>query len=121
MTQEEHKDYIAAEIIVEAYNDEEVNTAWYYFFVENLEFPINAVAKLKRRNGEWEEEEILLVEVASEPDKDLTFGFIITMKGYVFSISLTQLLSLDTSEENLDKLNHWLAWSNLPLLKNVEL
>jgi hypothetical protein len=121
MTPEQHKNYITNEIIVDAYDDEKVNTAWYYFFIENLEFPINAVARLKRRSGEWEEEEIQLIEVASEPDKDLTFGFVITMKGYVFSISLTQLVSVETSEENLEKLNHWMAWQDLPLLENVEL
>lgn len=120
MTIEQHKDYVLNEIIVDVYDVEEVNTAWFQFFAENVTFPISAVAKLKRRNGEWEEEEIQLIEVASEPDKDLMFGFVITMKGYVFPISLTQLVSVDTSTENLDKLNHWLAWKDLPLLENVE-
>lgn len=121
MTKEERQHKIYGEIIVDAHDEQEINTGWYQYFAENLEFPINAVAKLKRRNGEWEEEEIQLIEVASEPDKDLTFGFIITMKGYVFSISLTQIVSVDTSAENLEMLNNWLFWKELPLIENVEL
>jgi hypothetical protein len=122
MTIEQHKNYVLEEIIADTHNDKEVNAAWYQFFAENLTFPITVVAKLKRRTGEWEDEEIQLLEVGSEPNENLTFGFIITMKGYVFQISLAQLAGgSDTPEEDLEKLNHWLAWKDLPLLENIEL
>ncbi len=109
------------EILVEIDSDESANVSWNQYFSENLEFPINAVANLRKRDGEIEEVEILIVDVASEPEKELLFGFVVTMKGYVFSISLSQILSVDTSEENLEKLNDWRYWSELELLENVVL
>ena len=90
---------------------------WYYYYAENLAFPVAAVAKLKKREGKYEKVEVQLVEVSSEADKELMFGLVLTMKGYVFPISLKDIVSVDTSEENREMLNDWLFWSDLPLLK----
>jgi hypothetical protein len=117
MTNEERKKIIQNEIIVDAYDDGEVNMSWYYYFAENLEFPISAVAKLKRRNGEVEEEEIMLVEINTEIEGELMFGFVLTMKGYVFPISLKNMVSVDTTNKQKEMFNNWLFWKRLKLLK----
>lgn len=116
MTPKERESKIYSEIVVDAYNDEEVNTSWYYYFEENMEFPVSAVVKLKKRNGQYENVEVMLVEVASEVDKELMFGLVLTMKGYVFPISPKDIVSVDTSEENREMLNDWLFWNRLELL-----
>ncbi|MFK7949470.1 MAG: calcium-binding protein [Saprospiraceae bacterium] len=116
MTPKERKDKIYSEIVVDAYDEQEINLSWYYYFEENLEFPISAVAKLKKRNGQYENVEVMLVEVASEADKDLRFGFVLTMKGYVFPINPKDIVSVDTTEEQQEMLNDWLFWNKLELL-----
>lgn len=116
MTKEERQYRIDYEIIVDAYDDHEVNMGWYYYYNDDLQFPITATAKLKRRNGKQEEVEIQLVDVASEPEEELKFGMVMTMQGFVFPISLLQISSVDTTDENLEMLNDWLFWKDKQLL-----
>ena len=116
MTNEQRKNRIHNEIIVDAYDDGEVNMSWFYYFNDYLTFPISAVAKLKRRNGKYENAEIQIVEIASDTEQELMFGFVLTMKGYVFPISLKDIVRVETSEENLEMLNDWLYWKGLKLL-----
>ena len=55
MTEEEIKEIIDFEIVVDANGDDEVYMGWYYFMVESLEFPFKAIANIKKRNSTNEE------------------------------------------------------------------
>ncbi len=110
------QDRIEDEIIVDAYGDEEINMSWYYYFADHLEFPFNAVAHLKKRNGRKENVDIEVIEVASNTDEPLKFGFVLTKQGFVFPIAVEDLFSVDTTEENLEVLNDWLYWKQRDLL-----
>ncbi len=109
---------IRNEIIVDAYGDEEINMSWYYYFTDNLEFPFNAVAHLKKRNGRKENVDIEVIEVASNTDEPLKLGFVLTKQGFIFPIAVEDLFSVDTTEENLEILNDWLYWNRKELLEN---
>ncbi|MGB1243214.1 MAG: calcium-binding protein [Chitinophagales bacterium] len=116
-TKDPNRDHrIIYEIVVDAYGDEEVNMSWYYYFADNLEFPFNAVAHLKKRNGKKENLDIEVIEVASNTDEPLKLGFVFTKQGFVFPIAVEDLFEVDTTEENLEILNDWLYWKRLPLL-----
>ena len=88
MTRKQRQNRIDNEIIIDAYDDEEINMSWYYYYADNLEFPISAVAKLKKRGGKYEQVEIQLIKISSQEHRALMFDFVLTMKGYVFPISL---------------------------------
>ncbi|NJL77610.1 MAG: hypothetical protein HC892_23820 [Saprospiraceae bacterium] len=45
--EQEREDRISEDILADCYGDDEINTGWYYYFLDNLTFPISAVAKLK--------------------------------------------------------------------------
>ncbi|MEZ4884818.1 MAG: calcium-binding protein [Chitinophagales bacterium] len=51
---------------------EEVYVAWYYYFAENLDFPISAVARLKKRAGSKEDVEVRLVDVVNKRANNLS-------------------------------------------------
>jgi hypothetical protein len=117
MTKKERQHRIDYEVIIEAYDEQEVNMCWFYHFNDNLEFPISAVAKLKRRNGQYEKAEIQIVDLLSEEGQEPLLGMVLTMQGFVFPVSLKQIVSVDTNEENKQILNDWLFWKELQLLK----
>lgn len=51
MTKEEMRHKIDYEIVVDAYDEHEVNMSWYYYFEETMEFPFVAETVIKFRNG----------------------------------------------------------------------
>lgn len=104
------------ELMADCMDMEEVYVAWYYYFAENLDFPISAIARLKKRGGSAEDIEVRIVDVVSEADRDIKLGYVLTMKGLVHSIDPKDLVSVDTSEENLEILNDWLYWKRAELL-----
>ncbi len=105
------------ELMADCKDMEEVYVAWYYYFAENLEFPISAIALLKKRGGSKEKVEVSLVDVVSEADKDIKLGYVLTLQGIVHSIDLKDLMSVNTTEENLQILNDWLYWKRKELLE----
>lgn len=115
-TNEERQHRIDYEIIVDAYDDGEIYIGWYYYFAENLEFPIRAVAHLKKRNGRKENIAIEIVEVASNEEEALKLGIVVPPLDFVFSIDVEDLFSVEASEEDLEILNDWLYWRKKPLL-----
>ena len=104
------------EVIVDAYGDEEVNMGWYYYFAETLQFPFDAVVKLPLRGGKTEEKKVKIVEVEKKEDKRIRLGITEGSSQRLQFISPETIVSVKTSDENLEVLNDWLYWNRLPLL-----
>lgn len=69
-TAEEIERIIDYKIIVDCYNDDEVNMGWFYYMEENLEFPFDAQLQIKKRDGS---KELKRVEVIGLSTTDTNF------------------------------------------------
>lgn len=85
---------------------------------ENLAFPIKAKVKLRLRGGKTEEKAVKIVEIDPKSETSLTLRLGMTegKSDRVQYISPEDIVSINTSEENLEILNDWLYWSGHPLL-----
>jgi hypothetical protein len=106
------------EIIVDAYDEYEQAMGWYYYMADNFAFPINAKVKLRLRGDKTEEKAVQIVEVDPKSETSLTLRLGITegKNDRVQYISPEDIISVKTSEENLEILNDWLYWNGHSLL-----
>ncbi len=84
---------------------------------ENLEFPMKATVKLRLR-GKKEEKAVQIVEVDPKSETSLTLrlGMTERISDLVQYISPEDIVSINTSDENLEILNDWLYWHGHTLL-----
>ncbi|MEM0993817.1 MAG: calcium-binding protein [Bacteroidota bacterium] len=108
---------IHSEIVVEAYDEGEVNTSWYYYFNEYMKFPFQAVVHLQKRNGTKEQVKVEVLNVQSEAEAPILFG--IAEKGYdrLQMIVPNVIVSVIDAEESKEMLNDWLYYHRKPLIK----
>jgi DNA-directed RNA polymerase subunit F len=85
---------------------------------EKLAFPIKAKVKLRLRGGKTEEKAVKIVEIDPESETSLTLRLGMTegKSDRVQYISSEDIVSIQTTEGNLEILNDWLYWSTHPLL-----
>jgi Calcium binding len=85
---------------------------------ENLVFPIKAKVKLRLRGGKTEEKAVKIVEIDPESETSLTLRLCMTegKSDRVQYISPEDIVSIQTTEENLEILNDWLYWHGHPML-----
>lgn len=109
---------IEDEIIVDCYDDSEVEMAWFYYFADGLEFPFEATANLKIRGGQTEEKTVQVVEIdsRSEQGRSLKIGIVEAGSERVQFISPADLVAANTTAENLQILNDWRYNENMELL-----
>jgi hypothetical protein len=111
----EHR--IDYEVIVDCYDDYEVNMGWYCYFEEGLKFPFDATVQLALRGGKTEEKAVKIVELKSgNEDRPLKLGIVEGTSERVQYISPEAIISVKTTDENLEVLNDWLYWRDFPLL-----
>jgi len=115
---QERKDRIDEDILVDCYGDDEVNMGWYYYFRDNLTFPISAVAKLRKRSGGIEQMSVELVSIYSDEAEPIKLGFTVDQSEIVNALDPEALISVSTYEANLQVLNDWRYWKELALLEN---
>ncbi len=114
---QEREDRIADEIIVDCYHEGEAAISWQIYFADNLEFPIKAVANLRKQGGIEEQKAVKIVEMAStEGDNDILLEVCEIGSKRIQAISPKKLVSVNTTEENLEVINDWLYYNNCSLL-----
>lgn len=116
MTKEEMRHKIDYEIIVDAYDDYEVNMSWYYFFEEAMEFPFKAETVVKYRNGK---KQLLQVDVLSLSEDDdfneLTeILFEVSPKNLeiVLEVGISKLKKVKGSDEVKEAFDLWNFWKS---------
>ena len=79
---------------------------------------MKAKVNLRLRGGKTEEKTVKIVEVDPKSETSLTSRLSMTAgkSDLVQYISPEDIVSINTSEENLEILNDWLYWHNHPLL-----
>lgn len=104
------------EIIVDCYDEYEVNMGWYYYFTDNLEFPIKAKVNLNTRKGQ-SLKDVEIVEVSSLENREIELGVVFDDMDLIIPISIDQIKEVNTTKENLQVLNDLLYWKDEVLLK----
>ena len=112
MTEEEIKEIIDFEIVVDANGDDEVYMGWYYFMVETLEFPFKAIATIKKRNGTIEERTVEVVEDATDGDRFKCQAYYVNVdyEGVLMKVEIADLKPINASEETLKAMTVWKYW-----------
>ena len=91
---------------------------WYIHTNDNLAFPMQAKVKLRLRGDKTEEKAVKIVEVDPKSETSLTLRLGMTegKSDRVQYTSPEDIVSIQTTDENLEILNDWLYWSGHPLL-----
>lgn len=102
---------IRNEIIVDAYDDYEVNMGWYYYMEEKLNFPFHATVEIKTRGGGKESKRVEVVELDCDVEfgNDMTVG--VTFGDYVHSVPLRSLIDIEADEDTLEAIGDWFYWN----------
>ncbi len=118
MKDEKREHRILYDVIVDAYGDEEQAMGWYYYFADNLKFPIKAKVDMPLPGGKSELKEVNIVEVdpKSEEGQAIRLGVTEDKRERVQYISPEHIVSMKTRKGNLEILNDWLYWHNHKLL-----
>ena len=107
---EDRENRITMEIVVDAYDSEEIAMGWYYYIADNCNFPFKAVCTSERRasplmlNEEVEVLDITAEECVREIFVDIKFN------QRKLAIPLSQLTTIETDEENHQIIEDWHYW-----------
>jgi Calcium binding len=109
MTEEEIQYIIDYEIVVDCYDDEEVNMSWFIYMSESIEFPFMAKVPIKKRGGTTE---IHTVEVVSDATDEDRFGgeafyVHVDYEGVLMKVEIRDVQPIDASENTLRALAIW--------------
>lgn len=112
MTEEEIQEIIGSEIVVDANDDDEVFMGWYYFMAESLEFPFQAIATIKKRNGTIEERTVEVVEDATNGDRFKCQAYYVNVdyEGVLMKVEIADLKPINASAETLKAITVWKYW-----------
>ena len=104
----EHR--IDYEIIVDCYEDHEVQMGWYYYMEDKLNFPFTATVEIEKRNGQKElkKVEVLKSTCKEEFGEDMMVG--VAFDEFVHSVPLLSLKNIEADEETLRALGDWVYW-----------
>lgn len=115
MTAEEIRYEIDYEIIVDCYDDYEVNMGWYYFFEEALEFPFEAEINIKTRSGKTNLTKVDVLGIATE-DGDFNdireISLEVSLKGseIILDVGISKLKNLKGSRAVKEVFEIWDFW-----------
>lgn len=112
MTEEEIQEIIGSEIVVDANDDDEVFMGWYYFMAESLEFPFQAIATIKKRNGTIEERTVEVVEDVTNGDRFKCQAYYVNVdyEGVLMKVEIADLKPINASAETLKAITVWKYW-----------
>jgi len=112
LTKDEIQYRIDYEIIVDCYDEIEINMGWFCFFEETLTFPFKATALLKKLDGSPENKEVKITGLASDEEGFTGQDFNLEMEigEYLYPIAYSKLSNIKGSDENLEAFQIWNFW-----------
>ena len=112
LTEEEIKQKIDYEIIVDCYDDYEVSMGWYYTMHDDLEFPFEATAALKKRDGTIESKQVTITGLDADVEsfKGQDFHLEMADGDYVKPIPYSKLSNIIASEQTMAIFQCWDFW-----------
>ncbi len=101
------------EITVDCYEDWEVNDAWAIYLSENLNFPFQADAPVKKRGKRPTYQRVDIVELASTEGNYRGGSFYVGMdiQGMVVPVDLLALQNVKADKGTLQAIGDWAYWN----------
>jgi Calcium binding len=108
---EEREDRIAFEIVVDAYNEDEVAMGWYCYLQDHIAFPFTA--RCSERIGTTildEGEKVTVLEIAEEEECEEEIYVAVKWKRQLLNIPLSQIVEADTDDDSIQAIEDWHYW-----------
>lgn len=103
---------IVAEILVDAYNEEEQLMGWYRYLENKLHFPFKAMWLTRGSTSEDEEVEVLEMSPENDCQEEMLVE-VVYKEGKlkdVFSVPLSHIEVIEVDEATQEALADWLYW-----------
>lgn len=99
-------------IVVDCYCDEEVSSAWYIYLEDNIEFPFEAVASLKKTDGGTAQKKVKVVGMGEEGQEVTGNDFDVEIEAgdYLCKIAFSRLSRIKASKQSLEVFAIWRYW-----------
>jgi len=113
MTKQEMRDKIEDEIIVDCYDDYEVNLGWFTFFGDELSFPFKAEMLAKTRKGTKQLIKIDVLRIADNNFESEGIHFEISPQNsdMVLEVSISKLKNIEDEDEAIQEaFELWRYW-----------
>ena len=109
---EEREDRITMEVVVDAYDEVERATSWYYYLEDRLRFPFNAGCTAKRATSPLRLKNNVAVVGMPDEDECMRAMFVTIRKGKDhLAVPLAQLKpARDTDERTKEAIEDWHYW-----------
>ena len=109
---DEDREYrILMEVVVDAYNEEERATGWYYYLDDKIHFPLMACCiKVVAKSPLFEGEQVTVLQLAPEEECSHEIFVEINWNKRTLCVPLVQLQPLDTNEQSLEAVEDWRYW-----------
>ena len=102
---------ISMEAIVDAHDDEEQASGWYYYLDEKMNFPFMAKCiKVAPKSPLHEGEQISVIQLAPEDECRHELFVEIEWQDRTFCVPLVQLQPIDVDEQTQEAVEDWHYW-----------
>jgi hypothetical protein len=111
LTKEEIKDKIEDEIVVDCYDEYEAQ-GWLCTMEDDLEFPFEATAEFKKKDGSVELKQVTITGLAADDDDFMGTDFDLEMSDgdYIKNVKYSKLSNIIASEQTMDLFQCWDYW-----------
>ncbi len=112
LKRDEHREErIDAEILADAYDEEERAMGWYYYLADTLTFPFTAKCVQIHHKSPLEEEDTVEVTAMAPEDTCMREMFVtVQWDGQDTSVPLAQLQGIALDEDTQEALDDWHYW-----------
>ena len=108
---EEIEERILMEIVVDAHDEYERATSWYYYVADGLEFPFQARCIVKKSTSPLKVgEEVTVVDIASADDCESKIFVTIKYAEDSLAVPLAQLEMIDDKPDSKIIIEDWHYW-----------
>ena len=108
---EERKNRIYFEIIVDAHNEEEQKMGWFYYMQDSLNFPFQAEVPIKKRKGEKVIQKVEVLELTSDEDFGSDMKVEVSYNEDIFEVPLLSLTNIVADESTVQAIEDWKYWN----------
>lgn len=109
LTEEEIDHIITYEVVVDCYDDNEVNMGWAIYMEDNINYPFEAEYEVKKTSGEYDWQKIMVVGNKTN-DSNFEGGNYyveIEINDMVIPANLNELRNIKADEETMKTLQVW--------------
>lgn len=109
----ERQHRIDYEIIVDCYDDHEINMGWAIYMEEKMNFPFKADAPIRERSKgiNYQRIEVVELETTESNYEGGDFYLNIDWQGLLIPVPLSDLRNIEADEDTLEAIGDWKYWN----------